>query len=103
MRSRPATQASTLDDDATGETPIAVAGSLVLPSGSRAQVQESTSVALRNTWVRGSHGFLESTLKILDGSTGNNLDQTERPARLVDGLQLDPDPLRPIWRHGTLR
>lgn len=66
------------DDDAIGETPIAVAGSLVLPSGSRTQKQESTSVALRNTWVRGSEGFLETTFKYLDGSTGNNLDSTER-------------------------
>ena len=66
------------DDDATGETPIAVAGSLVLPSGSRTQVQESTSVALRQTWLQGSNAFLESTLKYIDGSTGNNLDQAER-------------------------
>ncbi|MCP3960057.1 MAG: TonB-dependent receptor [bacterium] len=66
------------DDDATGETPIAVAGSLVLPSGSRTQVQESTSAALRQTWLRGSNAFLETSLKVASGSTGNNLDQTER-------------------------
>ena len=66
------------EDDATGETPIAVAGSLVLPSGSRTQLQESISVALRQTWISGSDGVLESTLKVLDGSTGNNLDQTQR-------------------------
>ncbi len=66
------------EDDAIGETPIAVAGSLVLPSGSRTQDQESASVALRQTWLRNSHSFLESTLKYSDGSTGNNLDQTER-------------------------
>ncbi len=65
-------------DDATGETPIAVAGSLVLPSGSRTQVQESTSVALRQTWLQGSSAFLESTVKVIDGSTGENLDQTQR-------------------------
>ncbi|MEM7349511.1 MAG: TonB-dependent receptor, partial [Acidobacteriota bacterium] len=66
------------EDDATGESPIAVAGSLVLPSGARTQDAESTSVALRQTWLRSSNAFLESTLKTLDGSTGNNLDQTER-------------------------
>lgn len=66
------------EDDATGETPIAVAGSLVLPSGSRTQDQESTSVALRQTWLHGSSAFLESTVKYLEGSTGENLDQTQR-------------------------
>ena len=66
------------EDDAIGESPIAVAGSLVLPSGARTQDQESTSVALRHTWLHGSNAFLESTVKHLDGSTGNNLDQTER-------------------------
>ncbi|MEM7584529.1 MAG: acetylornithine deacetylase/succinyl-diaminopimelate desuccinylase family protein [Acidobacteriota bacterium] len=71
------------EDDATGETPIAVAGSLVLPSGSRTQDQESTSVTLRQTWLSGSDGFLESTLRVSDGSTGNNLDQTERQEAIL--------------------
>ena len=71
------------EDDATGETPIAVAGSLVLPSGSRTQDQESTSVALRQTWLHGSSAFLESTVKYLDGSTGENLDQTQRQEAIL--------------------
>ncbi len=77
-RSRWTVSFNLTDDDTTGETPIAVAGSLVLPSGSRTQLQESISVALRQTWISGSDGVLESTLKVLDGSTGNNLDQTQR-------------------------
>jgi len=66
------------EDDALGESPIAVAGSLVLPSGSRTQDQESASVALRQTWLRNENAFLESTVKVLGGSTGNNLDATDR-------------------------
>ena len=66
------------DDDASGEIPAGIAGSVVMPSGARTQERESDSLTVRETWVLSSRGFLESTLKYLDGSTGNNLDRSER-------------------------
>ncbi len=66
------------DDEALGEIPSGIAGSLVLPSGARTRNQESDSLALRNTWVIDTNAFLDSNLKFLDGQIGNNLDRQDR-------------------------
>lgn len=66
------------DDSDKGEVPTGIAGSLVMPSGGRTQDRESTGATLRQTWVIGPASYLESTFKYLDGSTGNNLDRSDR-------------------------
>ena len=66
------------DDEAQGEIPSGIAGSLVMPSGARTQERDSTGVNLRHTWIANAGSYLETTAKFLDGSTGNNLDRQDR-------------------------
>ncbi|MEM1246522.1 MAG: TonB-dependent receptor [Acidobacteriota bacterium] len=66
------------DDEAAGEIPAGIAGSIVMPSGARTQDREADSLQLRQTWLPNGDAFLESQLKWLDGSTGSNLDRTDR-------------------------
>ncbi len=66
------------DDEAAGEIPSGIAGSIVMPSGARTQDRASDSFTLRDTWIAGPSMFLESNAKYLDGTTGSNLDRADR-------------------------
>lgn len=71
------------DDDAQGEVPPGIAGSLVLPSATRAQDAASTSAALRHTRLFQTSAVLESSARWTSGRTLDNLDGDRRPEAVL--------------------
>jgi outer membrane receptor protein involved in Fe transport len=67
------------ENDATGELPPAtVAGSLLLPSGTRASEVDNLAVTLTQTTVFGPQAFLDSSVRYLDGDIVQNSDKEGR-------------------------
>jgi outer membrane receptor protein involved in Fe transport len=65
-------------DDVGGEISSPIAGTIALPSAERTELRESTSVSARDSWTFSSDSFLETTFKLIDGRSGNNLERSER-------------------------
>jgi outer membrane receptor protein involved in Fe transport len=65
-------------DDVGGEISSPIAGTIALPSAERTELRESTSFSARDSWTFSSDSFLETTFKLIDGQSGNNLERTDR-------------------------
>jgi outer membrane receptor protein involved in Fe transport len=65
-------------DDVGGEISSPIAGTIALPSAERTELRESTSFSARESWTISSDSFLETSFKLIDGRSGNNLERTER-------------------------
>ena len=71
------------DDDARGEVPPGIAGSLVLPSATRARDAASTGAALRHTRLFGDAGVLESSARWTSAKTVDDLGEDGRPEAVL--------------------
>jgi outer membrane receptor protein involved in Fe transport len=65
-------------DDVGGEISSPIAGTIALPSAERTELRESTSFSARDSWTFSSDSFLETTFKLIDGDSGQNLERNER-------------------------
>ncbi len=61
-----------------GEISSPIAGTIALPSAAAHRAPGATSLLRRETAGRLSDSFLESTVKLIDGRSGNNLERDER-------------------------